>query len=183
MYGGITLLKIRYFAQMSLVLSAALFFGCGGGGGGGGTTSTTPTTANLTLSIQTTPTTPLSELEVDITLPDGVKPAQLSATQNTDVLDPTNSVTLIGNSTTNPTPNSYPVSAFTVSTNTVKLVILNLNGGQGDGNYAKIKCSLPSGATPSFPTSATVISAADANYKNIDNPATTVKVAITSSLQ
>lgn len=164
--------------SLALMLTA-----CGGGGGGGGSTPT-PTKVFLTLGLTTSPATVLGELEVDVKLPDGVKPTNLVPT-STSIFDPSPSISMLSTSITNPSSN-YPISSFNPATNILKLVIVNTSGGQGNGNYAKIDCTLLQGFTftnASFPSSlATVISAADISFNPISS-LNIVNMSITPVLQ
>lgn len=169
-----------FYISLALLLSAC-------GGGGGGNTAPAPTKAILTLNIKTTPTTLLGELEVDVKLPEGVTPSKITEfePQVADLVDPTNSVTMISTSATNSASTNYPIPSFKPSTNILKLVIINFAGGQADGNYAKIDCRIAPGtvlSSSSFPSSlTTVISAADKDFNPI--PATDVQISIDPLLQ
>lgn len=152
------------------------------GGGGGGSPAPSPTTAKLTLSIQAEPSL-LGALVVDIPLPAGVGPAVLGPEGVTGTFDVTGSTTILG---TIGTSYFQQVTTFTVSTNTLQVVIFTLDPDVthrlGTGSYAQINCSLASGA-PAFPATATVVSATDVNLNDILNPANSITVPIGVVLQ
>lgn len=130
------------------------------------------TSGTLTLSILSEPFL-LRFLELDIPLPSGVQPANRTPGANPDIFDVSGSIT--------PLPFA---STFTVSTNTLKIIIFN-SSGQGTGNFSLVNLAVATNApvtSSSFPANATVLTATDMNLDPVPNPAV-IQVTVTATLQ
>jgi hypothetical protein len=132
------------------------------------------TSGTLNLSVAKEPSK-LSYLDLEIILPVGVLPTSMSAGATADVFEATSSVT--------PSPS---IATYTASTRTIRMVFLNSSGGIGVGSLASLSLtvaptsSLTSG---SFPSSATIIAAADTVLTDIINASTLIQVPVSLILQ
>lgn len=131
------------------------------------------TSGILSLSVTKEPVI-LGFLDLEIILPVGVLPANMSSTSTADVFDATSSVK----------PPS--IASYTASTRTIRIVFSNTSPGIGVGSLASLSMAVspPSALTSaSFATSATILIATDLAISEINNASTLIQVPVSVILQ